>query len=158
MNRADLGHMGEAVAAKYYIRQGYLLLNHNYRTRMGELDLILYKANTIVFAEVKTRTSAQRAAPAEAVDYYKQQRLIAAAGQYLQQSPYADANIRFDVVEVLPAGSGWQVHCIRDAFASSKMRALTASRRLILAVITGSGMASLACRSCVASEIVRFTL
>ena len=112
MNRADLGHMGEAVAAKYYIRQGYLLLNHNYRTRMGELDLILYKADTIVFA------SAQRAAPAEAVDYYKQQRLIAAAGQYLQQSPYADANIRFDVVEVLPAGSGWQVHCIRDAFAS----------------------------------------
>ena len=103
MNRADLGHMGEAVAAKYYIRQGYLLLNHNYRTRMGELDLILYKADTIVFAEVKTRTSAQRAAPAEAVDYYKQQRLIAAAGQYLQQSPYADANIRFDVVEVLTA-------------------------------------------------------
>ena len=91
MNRANLGHTGEAVAAKYYIRQGYLLLNHN---------------------------SAQRAAPAEAVDYYKQQRLIAAAGQYLQQSPYADANIRFDVVEVLPAGSGWQVHCIRDAFAS----------------------------------------
>ena len=68
MNRADLGHMGEAVAAKYYIRQGYLLLNHNYRTRMGELDLILYKADTIVFAEVKTRTSAQHAAPAEAVD------------------------------------------------------------------------------------------
>ena len=65
MNRANLGHTGEAVAAKYYIRQGYLLLNHNYRTRMGELDLILYKADTIVFAEVKTRTSAQRAAPAE---------------------------------------------------------------------------------------------
>ena len=61
MNRANLGHTGEAVAAKYYIRQGYLLLNHNYRTRMGELDLILYKADTIVFAEVKTRTSAQRA-------------------------------------------------------------------------------------------------
>ena len=98
MNRANLGHTGEAVAAKYYIRQGYLLLNHNYRTRMGELDLILYKADTIVFAEVKTRTSAQRAAPAEAVDYYKQQRLIAAAGQYLQQSPYADANIRFECV------------------------------------------------------------
>lgn len=54
MNRANLGHTGEAVAAKYYIRQGYLLLNHNYRTRMGELDLILYKADTIVFAEVKT--------------------------------------------------------------------------------------------------------
>ena len=113
-----VGHKGEAIAAKYYQQRGWLLLNHNYRTRMGEIDLILYKENTLVFAEVKTRTSAQHAAPAEAVDYYKQQRLIAAAGQYLQQSPYADANIRFDVVEVLPAGSGWQVHCIRDAFAS----------------------------------------
>lgn len=42
MNRADLGHMGEAVAAKYYIRQGYLLLNHNYRSPHGGagLDLI----------------------------------------------------------------------------------------------------------------------
>ena len=116
MNRADLGHMGEAVAAKYYIRQGYLLLNHNYRTRMGELDLILYKADTIVFAEVKTRTSAQRAAPAEAVDYYKQNRLILAAQQYLQHSPYRDAAIRFDVVEVTPAARGWQVHCIPGAF------------------------------------------
>ena len=47
MNRADLGHMGEAVAAKYYILQGYLLLNHNYRTRMGELDLILYRPNPL---------------------------------------------------------------------------------------------------------------
>ena len=67
MNRADLGHMGEAVAAKYYIRQGYLLLNHNYRTRMGELDLILYKADTIVFAEVKTRTGAMLDRPAAAL-------------------------------------------------------------------------------------------
>ena len=68
MNRANLGHTGEAVAAKYCIRQGYLLLNHNYRTRMGELDLILYKADTIVFDAVRTRTSAQRAAPDEGVD------------------------------------------------------------------------------------------
>ena len=44
------------MAAKYYIRRGYLLLNHNYRTRMGELDLILYKDGGVVFAEVKTRT------------------------------------------------------------------------------------------------------
>ena len=51
----ELGHTGEAVAAKYYIRRGYLLLNHNYRTRMGELDLILYKDGGVVFAEVKTR-------------------------------------------------------------------------------------------------------
>ena len=116
MNRANLGHTGEAVAAKYYIRQGYLLLNHNYRTRMGELDLILYKADTIVFAEVKTRAGTMLDRPAAAVDARKQQRLILAAQQYLQCSPYRDAAIRFDVVEVTPAAKGWQVHCIPSAF------------------------------------------
>ncbi|MDD4850221.1 MAG: YraN family protein [Gemmiger sp.] len=113
---AALGQKGEAVAAKYYIRKGYLLLNHNYRTRLGELDLILYKADVLVFAEVKTRTDAGGLAPALAVDYYKQRRLIAAAQLYLQKSPYADTTIRFDVVEVWPGPTGWQVHCIKDAF------------------------------------------
>lgn len=113
----ELGHTGEAVAAKYYIRRGYLLLNHNYRTRMGELDLILYKDGGVVFAEVKTRRSAGFARPAEAVDFRKQQRLIAAAKSYLQNSPYADAPARFDVVEVEPAAGGWRVHCIENAFS-----------------------------------------
>lgn len=112
----ELGQTGEAVAVKYYRRQGYLLLGHNYRTRMGELDLILYKDGTLVFAEVKTRTAAAAARPAEAVDARKQQRLILAARHYLQHSPYADAPIRFDVVEVIPQPGGWQVHCIRGAF------------------------------------------
>ena len=116
MNR-DLGHTGEAVAAKYYLQRGYLLLNHNYRTRMGELDLILYKEDRIVFAEVKTRTRSDFARPAEAVDARKRHRLIAAAKYYLQRSPYADAAVRFDVVEVEPVAGGWQVHCIENAFS-----------------------------------------
>ena len=52
MNR-EVGQKGEAIAARYYRQRGYLLLGHNYRTRMGELDLILYKEDLIVFAEVK---------------------------------------------------------------------------------------------------------
>lgn len=114
---AELGHKGESVAAKYYIENGYLLMNHNYRTRLGEIDLILYKEGILVFAEVKTRTSTKRLAPAQAVDYYKQKRIIAAAQIYLQSSPYADATIRFDVVEVIPSQNKWQIHCIRDAFS-----------------------------------------
>ena len=55
--------------------------------------------------------------PAAAVDARKRRRLILAAQQYLQHSPYEDAAIRFDVVEVTPAaGKGWQVHCIPGAF------------------------------------------
>lgn len=114
--KSDLGHKGEAIAARYYQTNGYLLLGHNYRTRMGELDLILYREGQIVFAEVKTRAGKQIARPAEAVDAHKQQRLRLAAQIYLQNSPYADAPVRFDVVEVTPAPKGWQVHCIFDAF------------------------------------------
>ena len=112
----DTGHIGEAIAAKYYLQRGCLLLNHNYRTRMGEIDLILYKDDILVFAEVKTRTGAMLDRPAAAADARKQQRLILAAQQYLQCSPYRDAAIRFDVVEVTPAAKGWQVHCIPSAF------------------------------------------
>ena len=101
-----LGRKGEAIAAKYYAQRGYLLLNHNYRTRFGELDLILYKDGGIVFAEVKTRTSAAKARPAESVGVRKQRHLIAAAQFYLQRSPYADAPVRFDVVEVQPSAGG----------------------------------------------------
>lgn len=116
MNR-PLGQTGEAVAAKYYIQKGYLLLNHNYRTRMGELDLILYKDDTVVFAEVKTRSRPGQILPAEAVGPAKQHRLIAAAAYYLQHSPYRDCRTRFDVVEVIPKDGAWQIHCIPDAFS-----------------------------------------
>lgn len=112
----DLGHKGEAIAARYYQERGYLLLGHNFRTRMGELDLILYKEGQIVFSEVKTRKGKRLDTPAAAVDSHKQRRLILAAQIYLQKSPYADAPVRFDVVEVTPAPQGWQVHCILDAF------------------------------------------
>lgn len=114
-----LGQKGEAIAAQYYRQRGYLLLAHGYRTRLGELDLVLYKDGTVVFAEVKTRSGIQKGAPAEAVNDPKQRRLIRAAQQFLQQSPYADCPARFDVVEVKPPDlmcTSWQVHCIRDAF------------------------------------------
>lgn len=87
----DIGRKGEALAAKYYMRRGYLLLNHNYRTRMGELDLVLYKDGQLVFAEVKTRAGRMLDAPAAAVDARKQRRLILAAQYYrstaLMQTP-----------------------------------------------------------------------
>lgn len=116
MTSAELGRRGEAAAAKYYQNNGYLLLNHNYRTRMGELDLILYKDDTIVFAEVKTRTEAGVIHGADAVNAHKRRCLILAAQYYLMHSPYADCSSRFDVVEVFPTEGGWKIHCIRDAF------------------------------------------
>ena len=116
MERGELGRRGEAAAAKYYMQNGYTLLDHNYRTRMGELDLVLLKGEQLVIAEVKTRTSDCFARPCESVDIFKQKRLILAARSYLQHSPYGDYPVRFDVVEVIPVQNGWKVHCIPDAF------------------------------------------
>ena len=111
-----VGHKGEAIAAKYYQQRGWLLLNHNYRTRMGEIDLILYKENTLVFAEVKTRAGTMLDRPAAAVDARKQQRLILAAQQYLQRSPYGRLTFVLMWWRSRPQARGWQVHCIPGAF------------------------------------------
>ncbi len=118
-NCAQTGQKGEAIAAKFYLNEGYRLLAHNYKTRMGELDLVLRKGNTVVICEVKTRgvRAKAKANPAAAVHYHKQQRLIAATKRYLQLTHQSDAIIRFDVAEVTPLADGkWQVNRIQNAF------------------------------------------
>ena len=118
MNRAQTGQRGEAAAAKYYQQQGCKLLCHNFRTRMGELDVVVREPDgTVVICEVKTRSENALARPAAAVDAAKQRRLVRAAQIYLQQTGLSDAPVRFDVAEVRPLDSGrWMVHIIRGAF------------------------------------------
>jgi putative endonuclease len=117
VTRAETGRRGEAAAARYYLDRGCKLLAHNYRTRMGELDLVLQEGETIVICEVKTRSPGSWGTPAEAVDAAKRHRLVLAAQRFLQQTDHSDASVRFDVAEVTPApDGGWQVHCIRGAF------------------------------------------
>ena len=118
MSRAETGHRGEAAAARWYQKQGCRLLDHNFRTRMGELDVVVQEPDgTIVICEVKTRAENALASPAEAVDLPKQRRIVRAAQVYLQTTGQSDAPVRFDVAEVFPLDSGrWMVHIIRGAF------------------------------------------
>lgn len=117
MDHQEVGRRGEAAAALYYIKQGYQLLDHNFKTRMGELDLILKKDQQIIIAEVKTRRQNYWYRPQEAVNRTKQQRIILAAKRYLQINGYYDYYIRFDVVEVFVVEKGgYSIHCIPNAF------------------------------------------
>ena len=120
MESADLGRKGEAVAAQYYIRQGCKLVTHNYRTRMGEIDLILREPDgTLVLCEVKSRSPDPLSSPASAVTPAKQKKLIRAAKLYLQTTDQSDEPVRFDVAEVMPLDSGrWMVHIIKGAFTA----------------------------------------
>ena len=118
MNRAEVGRRGEAVAARFYQKQGCLLVAHNYSLLVGEIDLILREPDgTLVFCEVKTRAKDSLDTPAAAVNAAKQRRIIASAALYLQSTRQSDEPVRFDVAEVVPLDSGrWMVHIIKGAF------------------------------------------
>ena len=94
-----LGRFGEAAAAEYLRRKGYEILGLNYRTRMGEVDIIAARGRFVVFAEVKLRRSGDFAKAREFVTPAKQRRVMAAAQGWLQLHG-GDRQPRFDVIEV----------------------------------------------------------
>ena len=111
--RRALGASGEQAAADWYERRGYEVVARNWRCREGELDLVLCKARTFVFCEVKARTSLAFGAPAEAVTRSKQTRVRHLAARWLEEeAKVRPAGIRFDVASVL-AG---EVEIVQGAF------------------------------------------
>lgn len=96
------GAWGEQCAAVFLEDRGYHILVRNFRTRLGEIDIIAQKGRYIVFAEVKTRKNARFAAACEHVTPAKQARILAVAEEWLQMQPTA-LQPRFDVIEVYGA-------------------------------------------------------
>jgi putative endonuclease len=99
--RATVGQDGEQQAANWYEANGYEVMARNWACREGEIDLVCRRNRTIVFCEVKTRSSTAFGTPAEAVTHAKRARVRAAAAQFLATSPVRPVQIRFDVVGVL---------------------------------------------------------
>ncbi len=99
--RRALGVSGEDAAAAWYEANGYEVLARNWRCREGELDLVVRRARTIVFCEVKTRTTVRFGVPAEAVTHEKRQRIRVLAARWLSDSPVRPREIRFDVAAVM---------------------------------------------------------
>lgn len=111
-----VGKYGEIAAANYLRRHHYKLYDVNYRSRFGEIDLIMTKGRYIVFIEVKTRSENSIAEPAEFVDAAKQQKMIQTARCFLSQSK-TNFQPRFDVVEVFfENGSIKSVKHLENAF------------------------------------------
>ena len=108
-----LGRYGEDLAAQHLVAAGMVLLDRNWRCREGELDLVARdRDGTLVFCEVKTRSSDAFGAPMEAVTRSKQLRLRRLAAAWLDEASDRPDDIRFDVASVL-AG---QVEIIEGAF------------------------------------------
>jgi putative endonuclease len=100
LDRISLGKAGEDCACRELERRGYAVLARRYRTRLGEIDIVAKDRETIVFVEVKARTSARYGAPAEAVTLHKQARVAAIAEDYLARYHLRHARCRFDVVAI----------------------------------------------------------
>ncbi len=116
-NRHRSGQRAEELAAEYLKKKGLKLITKNYTTRLGEIDLVMQDQTMLVFVEVKYRVKSEWATAVESVTRQKQQRLIKAAKQYLQQhQSQRQPSCRFDVVAIDFDGAENQIEWFQHAF------------------------------------------
>jgi putative endonuclease len=115
--RQAVGAYGERRAVEHLIDAGMVLLDRNWRCRQGEIDIVARDGDVLVFCEVKTRRGDGYGTPAEAVVATKARRLRRLAAQWLADHPVRPAEVRFDVISVLPQRRGpARVEHTRGAF------------------------------------------
>lgn len=108
------GAAAEQFAAEFLMQQGLVLLTRNYRSRFGEIDLIMRDGETLVFVEVRLRRNSRFGGAAASIDARKQQRLILTAQRYLARLPQIPP-CRFDVV-LLDNAQGLAPDWLKNAF------------------------------------------
>jgi putative endonuclease len=115
------GRRGEDLAHRFLRRQGLTIVSRNFHQRAGrgELDIVAWDRETLVFVEVKTRASAEFGNPGRAVGADKEKDLRRAAGEYLRRSGAATENRRFDLVNIVLTDPP-EIEWIKDAFPISR--------------------------------------
>ena len=118
MNKRSIGNIGEDIAVKWLVKnKNYNILDRNYSTGYGEIDIIAEVGKALVFIEVKFRNGTDFGYPYEAVNKNKQCRICKAALQYVQKKyNTADINIRFDVVELIKKDGVYYIRYTENAF------------------------------------------
>lgn len=110
------GLAGEDAAVLFLEKQGYVVLERNWRCKAGELDIICLHQETVVFVEVRTRTEPAMVSPANSVNRAKIIRLARAASYFLSQRKWWEKPCRFDLIAVIDAGQGTRLEHIPNAF------------------------------------------
>ena len=116
MEKRLTGKTGEILVCRHYLKNGYAILDTNYRCRFGEIDIVAKKEETIVFIEVKTREKQTDYTAKDAVTPAKQQRLKSTALMYISSNKFDDEFVRFDVAEVYIPSSNPTINIIENAF------------------------------------------
>ena len=143
LTKKEIGKRGEEIAAEFLQRKGFSVVERNYHSRWGELDLIavksdeaglanemyfddemqkmkgdatLFQGNCVRFVEVKTRTGTTYGSPGEAVNYFKQQKIRKTALVWLQEQEEYYPAVSFDVIEVWVADKAAKIRWLKNCF------------------------------------------
>jgi putative endonuclease len=114
--KITIGKEGEKIAAAYLEKNGYRIIEINFRCPIGEIDIVAKEKNDLVFVEVKTRKSIALGYPEQAVGIRKQKKMSQLALWYMQKRKIADTNARFDVVAITLIPENNEVRLIQNAF------------------------------------------
>jgi putative endonuclease len=112
----EKGQEGERLAVRFLQREGFRILDRNYRNRLGEIDIVAEDRGVLVFVEVRTLKASARHSPEETIQWKKQQRISRTALAYIQHKHMEDRPARFDVVSVTLDGTRATLRHIPDAF------------------------------------------
>jgi len=111
-----LGKKGEDIAAGFLTQSGYKILARNYKSKLGEVDIVALDKDTVCFIEVKTRRTDRYGLPAEAVSSTKQRQISKTALVFLKENSLLEKKARFDVVSVICAPESSQCDLLKNAF------------------------------------------
>ncbi len=114
--KQQFGRESESIAARYLKKQGYKILEQNYRTKIGEIDIIARDKQTLVFVEVKARKSDRFGNPKWAVTPKKQRKISMIALYYLKLTKQSNVKARFDVVTISHEQDKPKVEIVKNAF------------------------------------------
>ena len=115
--RSRIGLKGEIAAASYLGQNDYMIIDSNYHTRYGEIDLIARDGDYIVFVEVRSLNNTSFCTPIETISQSKLNKIIHCAQEYLTEKKLTDRPVRFDIVEVIHIkNSSPQITLIKNAF------------------------------------------
>lgn len=118
-SKKTFGNEGEKSASDFLCRNGYSIIEKNYRTRYGEIDIIAKDGGTVVFVEVKTRRGSSLYGPPEfAVDSRKQNQIIKTALSYIAFKKINSSGFRFDVVSITRGNGKDRIELIKNAFSA----------------------------------------
>lgn len=115
-DKQTTGQTGEMLARQFLLDEGYTILDTNWTSGHLEVDIIALHENTLVFVEVKTRSSSKFGSPEASVTMQKQRNLIRAANSYVLRNHYT-YEVRFDIISIIQSAQGTSIEHLPDAFS-----------------------------------------